>query len=241
MRLVKYVENHDAIRVMKLKFTEGCSASLRRIMLPDKALFVFIDESGNFDFSPTGTRHLVLSAVIFRKPIRSASRMLDLKYHRYASGFNTPGFHASEDRNNTRHQVFKVIASDKHLTSFTAILDKANYRESPLRPTDIYYSFGLALAQHIRTLARGKKVILVFDKALMARDEKALFASLKTQLASYESSYLIYFQNVSKDLNAQIVDYVAWAHFVLFERANRLWIDLLPERLSDFRQLQIEA
>jgi hypothetical protein len=205
-----------------------------------KSLFVFIDESGNFDFSPTGTRHLVLSAVIFQKPIRSASRLLELKYRRYANGFNSPGFHASEDRNNTRHQVFEVIASDKHLKSFTAVLDKADYRDTSIRPTDVYYSFGLSLAKHLRTLARGKKVILVFDKALMARDEKALFASLKTELSSYDSSYLIYFQNVSKDLNAQIADYVAWAHFVFFERSKSLWIDLLPERLSGFGRLAIE-
>lgn len=210
-------------------------------MLSQKELFVFVDESGNFDFSPTGTRHLVLSAVIFQKPIRSASKLLRLKYHRCANGFNTPGFHASEDRNNTRHQVFEVIASDKHLKSFTAVLDKADYRETLIRPTDIYHSFGLSLAKHIRPLASGKKVILVFDKALMAKDEKALFSSLKTQLASYDSSYLIYFQNVSKDLNAQIADYVAWAHFVFFERSNSLWIGLLPERLSGFGRLVIES
>ena len=230
----------NLIPEMKLKFTENCSTSIRRTMLPKKSVFVFIDESGNFDFSPTGTRHLVLSAVIFQKPIRSASKMLNLKYHRYAKGFNTPGFHASEDRNNTRHQVFEVIASDKYLSSFTAVLDKAEYRERPLKPTDIYYSFGLSLSKHLRTLGHGKKVVLIFDKALMARDEKALFASLKPRLASYDSSYLIYFQNVSRDLNAQIADYVAWANFVSFERNNRLWIDLLPKRLSVFRRLKIE-
>lgn len=210
-------------------------------MFSKKSIFVFIDESGNFDFSETGTRYLVLSAVIFQRPIRSASKLLGLKYKRYSLGFNTPGFHASEDRNNTRHQVFQVIASDKHLKSFTAVLDKELFRETPIRPSEIYYSFGLSLAQHIRHFANGKKVILVFDKALMAKEERALFASLKNQLASYDSGYLIYFQNVSKDLNAQIADYVAWAHFVFFERSNSVWIDFLSERLSGSRRLEIEA
>ncbi|MBU1323192.1 DUF3800 domain-containing protein [Patescibacteria group bacterium] len=30
--------------------------------MTNKCLFIFIDESGNFDFSPTGTKYFVLTA-----------------------------------------------------------------------------------------------------------------------------------------------------------------------------------
>jgi hypothetical protein len=81
--------------------------------------------------------------------------------------------------------------------------------------------------------------VFIFDKAFKAKEEAALFGTLKTRLATFETQYLIYFQNVSKDLNAQIADYVAWANFVCFERENAYWKNLLPERLSTHHFLEV--
>lgn len=39
----------------------------------EKTLFVFVDESGNLDFSPSGTNHYVLAAVATTNPLISAS------------------------------------------------------------------------------------------------------------------------------------------------------------------------
>jgi hypothetical protein len=206
-----------------------------------KSLFVFIDESGNFDFSETGTRHLVLSAAICYQPIRSSTRLLDLKYSRYASGYNTPGFHASQDRPNTRNEVFKAIASIKSIEAFTAIIRKNEFAQSGLRPPDIYQAFGIELAEHLQARTNGRRVVFIFDKAFKSKEEAALFGSLKTRLAAFDTEYLIYFQNVSKDLNAQIADYIAWANFVSFERNNKYWKNLLPERLKKHYHLVVQA
>jgi hypothetical protein len=171
-----------------------------------KTLYVFVDESGNFDFSGSGTRHLVLSAVVCRKPIKSSSRLLRLKYLRLAHGFNTSGFHASQDRGITRHEVFSTISKDSSLSSFTLVIDKQSHQSPAPNPRLIYHAFGLELANHLKREFRRNKVILIFDKALKAKEEAALFASLKTALAAMGVEYLIYFQNVSKDLNAQVAD-----------------------------------
>ena len=208
-------------------------------MLKLKTLYVFVDESGNFDFSDSGTKHLVLSAVICHKPLKSSSNLLKLKYLRLALGFNTPGFHASQDRPNTRHQVLSTISRDKSLRAFTLVLDKRCHPRVAPSPSRIYHAFGIALATNLKAEVRRKKVILIFDKALKAKEEASLFASLKSELASFEGEYLIYFQNVSKDLNAQIADYVAWANFVAFERGNRNWLNYLPPGLNKSRVLDI--
>jgi Protein of unknown function (DUF3800) len=209
--------------------------------MPMKALYVFIDESGNFDFSASGTRYLVLSAVVCRKPIKSASRLLKLKYLRLALGFNTPGFHASQDRKSTKHQVLATISKDKTLMAFTVLLDKQLYVGSKVNPSDIYQAFGIKLAKYLNQVGAAKRVVLVFDKALKAREESSLFSSLKRELASLGGEYFIYFQNVSKDLNAQIADYIAWTNFVAFERGNRDWLTYLPHNLSYWESLEIET
>ncbi len=202
-----------------------------------KALLVFVDESGNFDFSDTGTNHLVLSAVLCHKPLRSAGKMLRLKYSRLALGFNISGFHASEDRNSLRVSVLKTISKERSLSAFSMVLDKARPENKLLLPGDIYHRFGLELAAHLGEFIQHRKVLLIFDRALPARDEKALLASLKTQLSRFDSEYLIHFHNVSKDLNAQIADYIAWSIFVGLERGNWKWHGLLPARLGSFKHL----
>jgi len=233
------VDNQGTFRYIKLKFNEAGTTSPRRNMFSKKSIFVFIDESGNFDFSETGTRHLVLSAAICYRPIRSSTKMLDLKYSRYASGYNTPGFHASQDRPNTRNEVFKVISAIKSIEVFTTIIRKREFAQSGLTPQDIYHSFGIELAEQLHGKTSGRQVVFIFDKAFKAKEEAALFGTLKTRLATFETQYLIYFQNVSKDLNAQIADYVAWANFVCFERENAYWKNLLPERLSTHHFLEV--
>ena len=42
-------------------------------------LFIFLDESGNLDFSPKGTAHFVLAAVTALQPIQSSSEDRPLK------------------------------------------------------------------------------------------------------------------------------------------------------------------
>ena len=53
--------------------------------VPD-TLFVFIDESGNFDFSEKGTTHFVKAGVAALAPLNSAAEMQALRYQLLAEG-----------------------------------------------------------------------------------------------------------------------------------------------------------
>lgn len=212
---------------------------VERIQLSTKTLYVYIDESGNFDFSPTGTKHLVLSAVICPRPIESATRILNLKYKRLALGLNTPEFHASHDRYTTREQVLSEISRINSIGAYSTVIDKHALSRTMSNPGFIYQAFGLGLAAHIITNTKFKRVVLVFDKALKSKEEDALFSSLKKELASSGQLFHIYFQNVSKDPNAQIADYLAWTLFVSCERGNQTWISKLPKHLQKYSWLDL--
>jgi hypothetical protein len=45
-------------------------------------LYVFLDEAGNFDFSPGGTKYFILSAVSKERPFQAYQEMTELKYNR---------------------------------------------------------------------------------------------------------------------------------------------------------------
>lgn len=55
--------------------------------------FVFIDESGNFDFSSNGTNHFVMTCVAALSPLDSAASLDGLKYQLLAEGIDVSSFH----------------------------------------------------------------------------------------------------------------------------------------------------
>jgi hypothetical protein len=59
------------------------------------SLFIFIDESGNFDFSDKGTDHFVMAFVATLSPLDSARALDELRYQLLAEGKDVTYFHAS--------------------------------------------------------------------------------------------------------------------------------------------------
>jgi hypothetical protein len=87
--------------------------------LPATTLFVYIDESGNFDFSASGTKHFVMTAFVTTDPMQSATKLARLKYSLLSQGVNLSNFHASEDSQRVRNQVFSQIAELKNVSAHT--------------------------------------------------------------------------------------------------------------------------
>lgn len=96
---------------------------------PDKkTLYIFIDESGNFDFTPTGTKYFVLTAVSTFTPLQSRDELLnkmqELKYAGWNEGKDDYFFHATEDKQETRDWVFSAIQKLDDIEVDTIIAQK---------------------------------------------------------------------------------------------------------------------
>ena len=48
--------------------------------MADRFLYIFLDEAGNLDFSPTGTRFFLLGAVTKERPFHAYKELTELKY-----------------------------------------------------------------------------------------------------------------------------------------------------------------
>ena len=99
-----------------------------------KTLYIFIDESGNFDFLPSGTKYFILTALSSVTPFSIGSPLLDLRYQllpEYRCGANMEKngyFHASEDIQSVRDMVFSILSSGEgvRVDSVIAQKNKAN-------------------------------------------------------------------------------------------------------------------
>ena len=72
------------------------------------AVFTSSCESGNFDFSPSGTRYFVLTSVSMKRPFPVAMPMDDYKHDRLEYGLNFEYFHCYCDGKTVRNLMFEL-------------------------------------------------------------------------------------------------------------------------------------
>ncbi len=188
-------------------------------------LYVFVDESGNLDFSSKGTNYFVLSAITATIPLESSNQLQKLKYDllaEHSGGSEFQCFHASEDRQTVRDEVFARIATMDSIKINYIIAEKR--RTHPTFHNEAFYGLlGTALAKYLllkHQSAPYEKVIIIFDQLLTKKQQGNFLKKIKPELKKIGKPYAIYFHRTMSDFNGQIADYCAWAKFVSLERGE---------------------
>jgi len=210
-------------------------------------LYLFVDESGNLDFSPSGTKYFILTILSTINPDGIGSPLLSLRYNllpNYACGARMEEqgyFHASEDTQKVRDQVFNII-KDTNLTlrvdSIVAQKNKAekgfykNHKEfyATLVEPLMKYAFNRASWRdysHVVVLFSS-----IFDKKTRGILKQAFKSSIKTH------NYLpfsIYFHESKFDFCSQAADYFGWAIYRKWESGDARSYQLVGHHIkSDF-------
>ncbi|QSB24426.1 DUF3800 domain-containing protein [Curtobacterium sp. 24E2] len=202
-----------------------------------RPLYVFIDESGNFDFSDSGTDHFVMSAVWTANPERTGRDLVRLRYEFMTTdAHDQVPFHATNNSAGTRKRVIDVLADREDFWVHTLWADKHYAHRSIREPERFYGIFGKALGRYLMTAIRAEfePIVMVFDAALSAKQRGAFLKTVKPALATMGRPYKILFKPVKEDVNGQIADYYAWAKFRELESQDDSWIKRLPARTSEF-------
>lgn len=190
-------------------------------------LNIFIDESGNFDFSSNGTKFFILTAVSTTDCPELLSGCLQLRHRIAAAGLDLEEFHATEDRQVVRDQMFDLLERHVAHRCFTidAIIAQKNRANPAIREETVFYPRLLKILLHWvfrhRTHAMvdrtnvwaarigTKKKRIVFEKAV----KSYLAHELETSLP-----YDIFMHSSVSHPMLQVADYCCWA-------INRKWKD----------------
>ena len=202
------------------------------INIPEQsnALYVFIDESGNFDFASSGTRHFVMAAVITASPLASAAVLHSLRYKLLAEGRDVSSFHATEDRQDIRDQVFRSLRNIDEVTTHVFYCDKRIAHRTVQSGAELHSVFGRKIIEFVIgqfSTGNHDSIVIVFDNALTRKTQdnflKVLYPTLKLTVKPFH----VFFQRMLTDMNGQIADYLAWSKFVQLERGEeRPWKSL---------------
>ena len=177
------------------------------------ALYVFIDESGNFDFASSGTRHFVMAAVITSSPLASAAVLHSLRYKLLAKGRDVSSFHATEDRQDIRDQVFRSLMAARDVGAHVVHCDKRRISRHLQTDSQLHEVCGRAIISHVLKIAASPhidSVVVIFDQALSKKKQGAFRLVMKPELKQLGKPFHIFFQRMFTDMNGQTADYVAW-------------------------------
>ena len=98
-------------------------------------VYIYLDKSGNLDFADSGTKHFVLCAMITPQVLKTHGLLHQLKHKLLEQGNDIENFHATEDKQAVRNQVFRTIAAGDHLEFHGAwILKFADITTSIMHP-----------------------------------------------------------------------------------------------------------
>ena len=152
-------------------------------------LYVFVDESGNDDFSPTGTQFWVLTSVVTEDITQGVLELYNLKHRLIDLGTDIEYFHASEDRQVVRDEVFGVIKELSNLRVDTLVVRKNKVGPSVRKPDRFYPEMVEHLLQYPfdprGVDVHNEKVFFFFDRvASTAKRRGVLIAAIKKYLAT---------------------------------------------------------
>lgn len=193
-------------------------------------IYLFFDESGNFDFSENGTSYFIMTCLVARRPFRVCHDLLDAKYDIFEAGARAKKFHATSDKNQVKSKVYSII--EKHsasLAAYAVFVEKSSV-SNDLKSADVLY------AQVFKWLVDTvydaevdpsiSKVIAITDDLPKDAKRRQVEKPLKKYLAACSErhgtlSFLEHFPSES-DFNLQVADYLCWA-FMRMETGAGDW------------------
>lgn len=202
---------------------------LRAENLSQRYLYIFLDEGGNLDFSPTGTKYFILTSLTKERPFEAYKPLAELKYDIIELGTDIEYFHASENAQPIRNRVFDIIENHLEGTRVDSLVVEKRKVGPALRAVERFYPemLGYLLKYVMEGMKHGVyKEILVFTDSLPVRRkreaiEKAIKKTLSKKLPA-GIRYRIFHHESKSNMDLQIADYCTWAIY-------RKW-DLQDER-----------
>lgn len=195
-------------------------------------LYIFLDESGNFDFSPSGTKYFILTALSTTIPYDIGAPLLKHRYDllpNYSCGPSMEErgyFHASEDTQLVRNGVFAILVKNGFQMRIDSVIAQKNKANPSFhtQPVELFKRMGESLLKYSLNRANWQgynHVVLVFSSIFDKKKRGILKQAFKSLIKSYaKTSFSLFFHDSKFDLCNQAVDYFGWSIYRKWDSAD---------------------
>lgn len=188
-------------------------------------IHVFADESGNFDFTPTGTRFFILTTVSFFDDRQACTDLQDLRYALAWEGTPHPGaFHATKEEQHIRDRVFGAIRGHGFRVDST-VFEKAKAQPQLRESDERFYKY--AWFYHMKhvapKIAQPGDSMLVVAASLGTKKKEGAFhkgvVEVMRQVTPTVDTRTTHWP-AAVDTGLQIADYCCWAQQRKWEQGD---------------------
>ncbi len=195
-------------------------------------VYVFLDESGNLDFSDRGTRYFVLASVSMKRPFQVNDALDGYKYDCIEYGLEHEGFHCANDNAHVRSKVFDIIGDRLEGVEINSLVVEKSRTASDTRAEARFYPemLGTLLRTVLETAfhATAEEIVVITDNLPLNRRRRAIEKAVKVTLERMlpnSPGHRILHHDSRSHYGLQVADYCCWAIFRKHERGDRSYYD----------------
>lgn len=193
-------------------------------------LYIFLDEGGNFDFSPTGTAYFSLTCVSLYRPFVLHTGLDTYKYdlieHRIQPRIELEYFHCADDNRFVRDRVFSMLAESVPPNSVDSVIVEKRKTGPALQPPEYFYPkmLGYLLRYAVQNASQVVgEVVVITDSLPVKTKRKAVEKGVKTVLANVlpaKTPYRVMHHSSRAHYGLQVADYFNWAVYRKWEHGD---------------------
>ena len=209
---------------------------------PAQPTYIFLDESGNLDFSASGTRYFVLTSVTIQRPFPAYEALDAFRYECIEQHTDLEYFHCAEDSRALRAGVFqRIAASLEQMRIDCLIVEKA--KTAPAQRADLRF-YPEMLGHLLNFVApqvqptTASELMIITDALPIKRRRKAVTKGVRAALSGMLPRgvrYRILHHAARSHYGLQIADYCCWAVFRKWERGDLTHYDQIKRAIrSEF-------
>ena len=211
--------------------------------------YIFLDESGNLDFSCKGTEYFVLTSVSATRPFQITGPLASYKYNCIERGLPQERFHCADDNFHVRNKVFTIIGDGLESIDIDSLVVEKRKANPALRPDNRFYPEMLGhLLKYVldkSMYSEAEEIIIVTDQLPIKRRRQAVEKAIKATLAhmvNVSPRYRILHHDSRSHYGLQIADYCCWAIFRKHERKDDSYFNRIrPAVHSEFEIFSSET
>lgn len=183
-------------------------------------LHVHLDESGDFNFSPTGSRYYIFACAWTYEPAALADELAALRFSlvKQGHGERLSGFHACEDAHPKRERVIDALTKYRNWTFASIVITKRRVNPSLYDPETFYPKFSTMV---LRFVFRGRikpntTGVLIYTDTLPFTGKRAKAAEVAIKAAcrsDLPEGLPFHILHHRRESNAwiQVADYCCWS------------------------------
>lgn len=209
-------------------------------------LYVFIDEGGDFNFSPSGSKVYTISATITHCPWELLDNVSQLKHtvlaqeihshlgQKYLEEHLCHCFHATEDQQAVRDDFFKIIGEMKSIRAHAVVVRKNRTNPNLREPHKFYPKIAGYLLDYIFKKYEYSKLCIFVDSMPVNNQREIFLKAIKSEIKAKKprQDFSIFFPKSASNTFLQVSDYINWAIFRKWEKDDERSYDLIKDKLG---------